>query len=115
MISLHGVSKRFGSRLAVDRLTLDVPRGGIFGLLGHNGAGKSTTIGMLLGQVAPDAGEVRLGGIDVLADRQRALARGGAIFEILLGRLPGEQVHRFHIAVPAARPDDGSAAIHLDP
>jgi len=81
MISLQAVSKRFGSRLAVDNLTLTVPRGGIFGLLGHNGAGKSTTIGMLLGQVTPDAGEVRVAGRDVFADRRQALERVGAIFE----------------------------------
>ncbi|MEI6084925.1 MAG: ABC transporter ATP-binding protein [Verrucomicrobiota bacterium] len=81
MIALHGVTKRFGQRLAVDNLSLTVPRGGIFGLLGHNGAGKSTSIGMLLGQVAPDAGEVYIAGVDVVADRRKALARVGAIFE----------------------------------
>lgn len=81
MISLRSVSKRFGARLAVDNLTLEVPRGGVFGLLGHNGAGKSTTIGMLLGQVSPDDGEVSVNGADVFAQRRRALARVGAIFE----------------------------------
>src|SRR4029079_16710752 len=62
-------------------LTLDVRRGDVFGLLGHNGAGKSTTIGMLLGQVWPTAGEARVTGHDVTRDRARALARVGAIFE----------------------------------
>ncbi|MBM3859683.1 MAG: ABC transporter ATP-binding protein [Verrucomicrobia bacterium] len=81
MISIRGVSKRFGTRLAVEDLTLTVPRGVIFGLLGHNGAGKSTTIGMLLAQVMPDAGELEINGCDVFADRARALARVGAIFE----------------------------------
>lgn len=81
MIELREVSKRFGARLAVDTLSLNVPRGEIFGLLGHNGAGKSTAIGMMLGQVWPTAGEVRLCGHDVAADRRRALARVGAIFE----------------------------------
>lgn len=81
MISLRAVTKRFGSRLAVDNLTLDVPRGSVFGLLGHNGAGKSTSIGMLLGQVTPDAGEVSINGADVFRERQRALSRVGAIFE----------------------------------
>mgnify|MGYP003335751074 CR=1 FL=1 len=81
MITLRNVSKRFGKRVAVANLNLDIPRGGIFGLLGHNGAGKSTTIGMVLGQVTPDAGSVQIGGIDVFDDRQRALAGVGAIFE----------------------------------
>jgi len=81
MISIRGVTKRFGGRLAVADLTLTVPRGVIFGLLGHNGAGKSTAIGMLLAQVIPDAGELRINGCDVFADRATALARVGAIFE----------------------------------
>lgn len=81
MIQIHGVTKRFGSRLAVDALNLDVPRGQIFGLLGHNGAGKSTTIGMLLGQVFADAGTLMINGHDVYAARAQALERVGAIFE----------------------------------
>jgi ABC-2 type transport system ATP-binding protein len=81
MIQLENVSKRFGQRLAVAELTLTVPRGEIFGLLGHNGAGKSTAIGMMLGQVWPTAGEVRVCGQDVTRHRQQALAKVGAIFE----------------------------------
>jgi ABC-2 type transport system ATP-binding protein len=81
MISLQNVSKRFGRRTAVDSLSLEIPRGELFGMLGHNGAGKSTTIGMLLGQVFPDAGCVSVRGVDVFADRHRALERVGAIFE----------------------------------
>jgi ABC-2 type transport system ATP-binding protein len=81
MIELENVSKQFGGRRAVEGLSLKVPRGEIFGLLGHNGAGKSTTIGMMLGQVWPTAGEVRICGCDVLRDRRKALAGVGAIFE----------------------------------
>ncbi|MBN8247233.1 MAG: ABC transporter ATP-binding protein [Verrucomicrobia bacterium] len=81
MIALHQVTKRFGRRLAVDALDLHVPRGAVFGLLGHNGAGKSTTIGMLLGQVWPTSGRLEICGHDVLSQRRQALARVGAIFE----------------------------------
>ncbi len=81
MIKLRSLRKVFGRRVAVEGLDLHVPRGVIFGLLGHNGAGKSTTIGMLLGQVWPTAGEVRICGHDVVSRRDRALARVGAIFE----------------------------------
>jgi len=56
-------------------------RGEIFGFLGHNGAGKSTTIGMMLGQVWPTTGELRICGHDVTRDRAKALHRVGAIFE----------------------------------
>lgn len=81
MIRLSGVSKTFGERVAVDDLNLHVRRGEIFGLLGHNGAGKSTVIGMMLGQVWPGSGEVLICGHDVTRRRQPALQRVGAIFE----------------------------------
>lgn len=81
MIELKQVSKKFGERLAVNALDLVVPPGEIFGLLGHNGAGKSTAIGMMLGQVWPTAGAVRLFGHEVTENRQRALQKVGAIFE----------------------------------
>jgi len=81
MIELKNVVKLFGRRTAVDDLTLTVPTGAIYGLLGHNGAGKSTAIGMMLGQVWPTHGEVRVGGYEVTSHRQLALQRVGAIFE----------------------------------
>jgi ABC-2 type transport system ATP-binding protein len=81
MIELRNVTKKFGRNTAVDDLTLAVPGGEIFGLLGHNGAGKSTAIGMMLGQVWPTAGEVKICGHDVTRHRQAALQKVGAIFE----------------------------------
>ncbi len=81
MIQLQHVFKRFGPQLAVDDLTLNVPEGEIYGLLGHNGAGKSTAIGMMLGQVWPSSGQVMVCGHDVMSRRRRALENVGAIFE----------------------------------
>ncbi|MCX8108998.1 MAG: ABC transporter ATP-binding protein [Verrucomicrobiae bacterium] len=81
MIQLRSVTKRFGKRLAVDQLSLEVQAGEIFGLLGHNGAGKSTVIGLLLGQVWPTSGRVIVCGYDVTLNRRRALEQVGAIFE----------------------------------
>jgi ABC-2 type transport system ATP-binding protein len=81
VIRLSNVQKKFGQRVAVDDLDLHVPKGEIFGLLGHNGAGKSTAIGMMLGQVWPTRGEVSVGGHDVTRRRQFALQKVGAIFE----------------------------------
>jgi ABC-2 type transport system ATP-binding protein len=81
MIELTQVSKWFGPRAAVDDLTLHVRPGEVFGLLGHNGAGKSTAIGMMLGQVWPTRGEVRVCGHDILRERWLALQKVGAIFE----------------------------------
>jgi ABC-2 type transport system ATP-binding protein len=81
VIQLKHLCKKFGQRLAVDDLTLEVPAGEIYGLLGHNGAGKSTAIGMMLGQVWPTSGDVRICGYDVTAHRRLALLKVGAIFE----------------------------------
>jgi len=81
VIQLKNLYKQFGQQMAVDNLTLQVPAGEIYGLLGHNGAGKSTAIGMMLGQVWPTSGEVRICGHDVTARRRRALQKVGAIFE----------------------------------
>jgi ABC-2 type transport system ATP-binding protein len=81
MIEIAHVKKVFAGRLAVDDLNLTVKAGEIFGLLGHNGAGKSTTIGMILGQVWPTAGTITIAGHDAISDRASALRKVGAIFE----------------------------------
>ena len=62
--ALSGVTKRFGAVAALDAVTLDVQEGDVLALLGPNGAGKSTAIAVLLGLRAPDAGQVRLFGLD---------------------------------------------------
>jgi len=81
VIQLKNLCKKFGRQLAVDDLTLQVPAGEIYGLLGHNGAGKSTAIGIMLSQVWPTSGDVRICGHDVTAHRRLALQKVGAIFE----------------------------------
>ena len=81
LIRLESLSKSFRGRPAVTELSLSIARGEIFGLLGHNGAGKSTTFGMMLGHVRPDAGEAFVCGYSVERDRADALRRVGAIFE----------------------------------
>ena len=65
MIELVQVTKRYGTKLAVDNLSLTVPAGELFAFLGPNGAGKTTTIKMLCGLLFPTSGEVRVGGFDV--------------------------------------------------
>src|SRR5579864_3259289 len=81
IIETHELTKRFAARVAVDRVTLAVPRGCAFGFLGHNGAGKTTTIRMLLGLTGADGGTMALRGVPVPARRGEALARVGAIVE----------------------------------
>jgi ABC-2 type transport system ATP-binding protein len=59
-IKLNGVTKRFGSHTAVSSLDLEIPRGTVYGLLGPNGSGKTTTIRIIMGILLPDEGEVEL-------------------------------------------------------
>jgi ABC-2 type transport system ATP-binding protein len=66
-ISASCLTRRFGAFTAVDRVSFEVERGEIFGYLGANGAGKSTTIRMLIGLLAPSGGEARVAGHDVAA------------------------------------------------
>jgi ABC-2 type transport system ATP-binding protein len=67
-----GLVKRFGAKTAVDQLSFQVPAGMLYGFLGVNGAGKTTTLRMISGLIQPDAGQVRVCGIDVVAEPQRA-------------------------------------------
>jgi ABC-2 type transport system ATP-binding protein len=69
VLSLQGVTKRFGRHTAVSELDFDVPRGVIYGLLGPNGSGKTTTLRMIMGILHPDEGRVRLFGSE--PDRSR--------------------------------------------
>jgi ABC-2 type transport system ATP-binding protein len=112
MISLIDVKKKFGGRIALHGLTLEVRPGEIFGLLGHNGAGKSTAIGMMLGQVWPTAGVVKVCGHDVTTQRALALRKVGAIFEApafydyLTGRKNVEILCQYTAPTPAERIDE---------
>jgi len=76
-IQVQGLVKRFGSFVAVDTVSFEVPAGSIFGLLGANGAGKSTTIRMLCGLLAPTAGTAMVDGVDVARDPETVKRRIG--------------------------------------
>ncbi len=80
-VETHGLTKRFGTNVAVDEVELLVPRGSAFGYLGPNGAGKTTLIRTLLGLTRAASGTMSLLGIGVPAHRGRALARVGAIVD----------------------------------
>ena len=81
MLTVTGLCKSFGGKPALHDVSFEVKRGEIHGLLGHNGAGKSTTLGIILGMVEPDRGEARIGGVSVQEDHAGALGQVGAIFE----------------------------------
>src|SRR2546430_7586627 len=81
VLQTEELTKSYGRRVAVDRLSLTVERGDIFGFLGQNGAGKSTTIRIALGLVRPTSGRVSVLGHDMSRQPLRALKRIGAIIE----------------------------------
>ena len=76
-IEVRGLTRRFGQFVAVDQLSFDVRRGEIFGFLGSNGAGKSTTIRMLCGLLRPTSGSAIVGGVDVTRDPEGVKQRIG--------------------------------------
>ena len=81
-IELHNLEVKYGEHLAVNRLSLTVPKGAIFGLLGPNGAGKTTTIKTMLGLRKPDGGNVRVLGYDAVTQSLEVRARVGYMSEI---------------------------------
>lgn len=102
-IETTGLSKRFGHQLAVDGVDLAVPRGSVFGFLGPNGSGKTTTIRLMLGLAAATGGSVRVLGeemprqLDSVLPRVGALVEGPAFYPFLSG---AANLHRMDAADP---------------
>lgn len=92
MIEIDGVRKTFGPVVAVEHVDLTLQPGSFVGLIGHNGAGKSTTLEMITGRLRPDVGSIRILGVDVanepLAARQKfgAVPEEPALYEFLSAR-----------------------------
>jgi ABC-2 type transport system ATP-binding protein len=96
-IETRDLVKRYGSVGAVDGLSLAVPRGAVYALVGRNGSGKTTTIRMLLDLSLPDAGTARVLGMDCHAERVKVLERVGYVSDRpLLGGWTGDQLVRFN-------------------
>src|SRR5260370_38172462 len=92
MLVAAGLVKRYGTTAALDGFNLDVGAGEIVGLIGHNGAGKTTFVEIVTGLVRPDSGLVRIGGVNALRD-QRAAPR-------LIGGPPQEQALHLSATAP---------------
>jgi ABC-2 type transport system ATP-binding protein len=97
MIRLEGLTKAYGSLVAVDHIDLEVPRGELFGFLGPNGAGKTTTLRMIAGILRPTAGRIWLGGDDLLEEPVAAKRRLGFIPDrpFVYEKLTGAEFLRF--------------------
>ena len=76
-VSVKNLTKSFSGRKVVNALSFDVQKGEVFALLGHNGAGKSTTIDLILGLKAPEAGTARILGMDAAKHRKQVFERVG--------------------------------------
>jgi ABC-2 type transport system ATP-binding protein len=77
VVSVHGLTKRFGGRIVVDRVSMSIEKGEIVGFLGPNGSGKTTTIRMICGLLTPDAGSGEVLGLDVVTDSREIKRRVG--------------------------------------
>ncbi len=108
LIETKSVSRRFGDKLAVDRVDLLVPAGSVYGFLGPNGAGKTTTIRMLLGLIRPSGGEIFVFARPLKSNKLDILSKIGALVESpslyphLTGRENLEVTRRLVRAVPRA-------------
>ncbi|NKY08984.1 ABC transporter ATP-binding protein [Cellulomonas hominis] len=93
-LSLQGLWKRFGPKIAVAGVSLEVPAGSLYGLVGPNGAGKTTTLSMATGLLRPDAGRVLVRGSDLWADPLHVKATIGVLPDgvKLFDRLTGQQL-----------------------
>jgi ABC-2 type transport system ATP-binding protein len=93
-LSIRGLAKAFGGKIAVNGISLDVPAGSFYGLVGPNGAGKTTTLSMATGLLRPDYGQVTVHGVDVWAQPLQAKRLMGILPDgvRLFDRLTGEQL-----------------------
>src|SRR5829696_447388 len=81
VVELHRVTRHFGQKVALDNVSLTVPRGGVFGLIGGNGAGKTTLIRHVLGLLKAQSGTVRVFGLDPVENPVGTLGRIGYLSE----------------------------------
>jgi ABC-2 type transport system ATP-binding protein len=111
MIKVTNLVKRYGEFTAVNSISLEVPRGELFGFLGPNGAGKTTTLRMIAGILRPSSGSIEIGGIDLLADPIRAKSKLGFIPDrpFIYEKLTGSEFLRF---VAGLYNQDGPAIEH---
>ena len=87
ILTVRGLSRRFGGLQAVSALDLDLPQGTLLALIGPNGAGKSTTVNLLAGVLAPSTGRITLGTQDLTGRPAHAVARAGLVRTFQNGRL----------------------------
>jgi ABC-2 type transport system ATP-binding protein len=113
MIELSNVSKRYGTKVAVEGLNLRIEKGELFAFLGPNGAGKTTTIKMMCGLLFPTGGEVRVGGFDLQkqGDQARQLISYLPDVPYLYDKLTGREFLQFIADMYGMQPDHAQKKI----
>jgi ABC-2 type transport system ATP-binding protein len=108
MIELHELTKNYGNTIAVNKLSLNVAAGEIYGFIGPNGAGKTTTIRMLGGILAPTSGNIIIGGLDMAEKPVMAKKMIGFVPDrpFLYEKLTGMEFLHFSAALYDVNPDD---------
>ncbi|GAA1849147.1 hypothetical protein GCM10009796_09170 [Microbacterium koreense] len=106
MLTLRGVSKRFGETRAVEGIDLTIPAGTFYGLVGPNGAGKTTTLSMIAGLLAPDKGDIRVGADDLPSGSRAAKRLMGVLPDRLrtFDRLTGRQLLYYYGVLRGLKP-----------
>ncbi len=107
LLSAKGLNKRFGAVVAADDISIDVPVGQKLSLIGSNGAGKTTFVNMVTGYLKPDAGHIKLEGMDITSFTPRHIARLGICrsFQIPQLCLELSALENLLVAVSAADPE----------
>lgn len=105
-VRLRGVTKTFGTTVAVDAMDLRIPAGTFYGIVGPNGAGKTTTLSMIAGLLRPDGGEIRIAGVDLASSPRQAKQKMGILPDRLrtFDRLTGRQLLHYYGVLRGLRP-----------
>ena len=113
MIEFQQVCRSYGDTLAVDHLSLRVAAGELYSLLGHNGAGKTTAIKMLVGLMRPGSGTIRVGGYDVVTDTRQAVSMIGYVPDqpFLYEKLSGREILQFVVRMYGMEAREAARAI----
>lgn len=116
MIEFDNVTRRYGAKVAVDGLTLSVPRGELFAFLGPNGAGKTTSIKLAVGLLRPGSGTVRVCGFDVTEEPREAKRRISYVPDepYLYEKLTGREFLRFVADMYGLSPDRAEANLQRE-
>jgi heme exporter protein A len=119
VIELEGLERRFGDRVALEGITVEVPEGATLAVLGPNGAGKTTLLRVLAGLLRPHAGRVRVAGAELPRERWRVPARVGYLGHdaLLYRELSGRENLSYHArlhAVEGGRVEELLAAVGMD-